>query len=71
MKYYTKEWQKQVSDAPDNARTLADAARTGYRWYHEKNRGFDYADLTVICEDIVNDACPTGQECPKKKKKKK
>ena len=65
MKYYTKEWQKQVSDAPDNARTLADAARTGYRWYHEKNRGFDYADFTVICEDIVTDAVP------KEKKKKK
>ena len=24
MKYYTKEWQKRVSDAPDNARALAD-----------------------------------------------
>ena len=157
MKYYTKEWQKRISDAPDNARTLADEARTGYRaeqsknpvpedferklefhdaqitsavmdgddlhlyfdhpgfnpfehnhivfknariktkehelegcyfiyyeiyrhflgyemhmllWYHEKNIGFDYADFTVICEDIVTDTCPTGQECPKKKKKK-
>ena len=158
MKYYTKEWQKRISDALDNARTLADAARTSYRaeqsknpvpeeferklefhdaqitsaamdgddlhlyfdhpgynpfehnhivfkkariktkehelagcyfvyyeiyrhflgyemhmllWYHEKNKGFDYADLTVICEDIVTDACPKGQECPRKKKKKK
>ena len=33
--------------------------------YHEKNGGFDYADFTVICEDIVTDAVP------KEKKKKK
>jgi len=37
MKYYTKEWQKRVSDAPDNARTLADEARTGYRAEQSKN----------------------------------
>ena len=153
MKYYTKEWQKRVSDEPSNARTLADEARAGYRaeqnknpvpaefekklefhdaqitsavmeendlhlyfdhpgynpfehnhivfknarikikehelagcyfiyyeiyrhflgyemhmllWYHDKNRGFDYADFTVICEDIVTDAVP--QEKKKKKK---
>ena len=153
MKYYTKEWQKRVSDEPSNARTLADEARVGYRaeqnknpvpaefekklefhdaqiasvvmeendlhlyfdhpgynpfehnhivfknarvktkehelegcyfiyyeiyrhflgyemhmllWYHDKNRGFDYADFTVICEDIVTDAVP--QEKKKKKK---
>ena len=153
MKYYTKEWQKRVSDAPCNARTLANEARAGYRaeqnknpvpaeferklefhdaqiisavmdendlhlyfnhpgynpfehnhivfknariktkehelagcyfiyyeiyrhflgyemhmllWYHDKNRGFDYADFTVICEDIVTDAVP--QEKKKKKK---
>jgi hypothetical protein len=35
-------------------------------WYHEKNGGFDYAALTVICEDIVTDAVPKD----KKKKKK-
>ena len=37
MKYYTKEWQKRISDAPDNARTLADEARTGYRAEQSKN----------------------------------
>lgn len=153
MKYYTKEWQKRISDAPDNARILADEASAGYRaeqsknpvpedferklefhdaqitsavmdgndlhlyfdhpgyspfeynhiafknariktkehelegcyfiyyeiyrhflgyemhmllWYHEKNKGFDYADFTVICEDIVTDTVPS-----EKKKKKK
>jgi len=35
-------------------------------WYHEKNIGFDYADFTVICEDIVTDTVPR-----EKKKKKK
>ena len=153
MKYYTKEWQKRVSDAASNARALADEARADYRaeqnknpvpaeferklefhdaqiisavmeendlhlyfdhpgynpfehnhivfknarvktkehelegcyfiyyeiyrhflgyemhmllWYHDKNRGFDYADFTVICEDIVTDTVP--QEKKKKKK---
>ena len=37
MKYYTKEWQKQISNAPDNARVLADEARTGYRAEQSKN----------------------------------
>ena len=37
MKYYTKEWQKRVSDAPDNARVLADEARAGYRAEQNKN----------------------------------
>ena len=40
--------------------------REQFLWYHDKNRGFDYADFTVICEDIVTDAVP--QEKKKKKK---
>lgn len=149
MKYYTKEWQKRVSDAPDNVRALADEARAGYRaeqnknpvpaeferklefhdaqitsavmdendlhlyfnhpgynpfehnhivfknariktkehelagcyfiyyeiyrhflgyemhmllWYAEKNSRYDYADLTVICEDIITDAVPVEKK---------
>ena len=145
MKYYTKEWQKRISDAPDKARALADEAFAGYRaeqsrnpipgeferrlefhdaqitsaamdgedlhlyfdhpgynpfdhnhivfknariktkehalekcyfiyyeiyrhflgyemhmllWFKEKNSGFDYANFTVICEDIVTDTVP-------------
>ena len=37
-----------------------------YFWYHKKNHGFDYADFTMICEDIVTDAVPVV----KKKKRK-
>ena len=153
MKYYTKEWQKRISDAPDNARTLAHETSIRYRaeqsknpvpeeferklefhdaqitsavmdendlhlyfdhpgynpfehnhivfknvriktkehelegcyfiyyeiyrhflgyemhmllWYHEKNKGFDYADFTVICEDIVTDAVPKEKKKNKK-----
>ena len=145
MKYFTKEWQKRVSDAPDNAQSLAKEAFAGYRaeqsrdpipeeferklefhdaqitsavmdgedlhlyfdhpgynpfdhdhivfknvriktkehalegcyfvyyeiyrhllgyemhmllWFEERNGGYDYADFTVICEDIVTDAVP-------------
>ena len=36
MKYFTKEWQKQLSDAPDNARTLAH--ETSIRYRAEQNR---------------------------------
>ncbi len=37
MKYFTKEWQKRLSDAPDNARTLVGEARTGYRAEQSRN----------------------------------
>ena len=156
MKYFTKEWQKQLSDAPDNVRALAHETSIRYRaeqsknpvpeeferklefhdaqitsavmdendlhlyfdhpgynpfehnhivfknariktkehelegcyfiyyeiyrhflgyemhillWYHEINKGFDYADLTVICEDIVTDTVQREKKKNKKKKK--
>ena len=37
MKYFTKEWQKQLSDAPENARTLAHETSIRYRAEQRKN----------------------------------